>query len=212
MEKRSDFEEGCMGKLQTGKTGSEKKPQSKGGSKKSSLTVFIIIIVIILIFVTASIVIFMLNIGNLRDSVLAVISPETAVEEEISEQQRLEAQIRDEIIRLSAVEDELEKRESELNVRENELNLKEEEINRIMQENIVVQERLSPQLESLMSITEIYSNMESEQAALILSAMESDEQIILIIKNMDNEKSGEILGLMEAERAAGLIERMMLQE
>jgi len=201
-----------MGKLQSSKAGSEKKPQIKGVSKKSGSTAFIVVIVIILILVAAGTVVFMLNIGNLRDSVLAVISPETVIEEEISEQERLEAQIRDEIIRLSTLEDELETRENELNVRENELNLKEEEINRIMQENIVVQERLSPQIESLLSITEIYSNMESEQAALILSAMESNEQIILIIKNMDKEKSGEILGLMEPERAAGLIERMMLQE
>jgi len=201
-----------MGKLQSSKTGSEKKPKIKGASKKSSSTTFIVVIVIILILVAAGTVVFMLNIGNLRDSVLAVISPETVIEEEISEQERLEAQIRDEIIRLSTVEDELETRENELNVRENELNLREEEINRIMQENIVVQEQLSPQFKNLMSITEFYNNMESEQAALILSEMESDEQIILIIKNLDKEKSGEILGLMEPERAAELTERMMLQE
>ena len=97
-------------------------------------------------------------------------------------------------------------------MRENDLKIKEEEVTRIMQENIAIQDTLSPQHESISSISEMFGNMESEQAAFILSAMESDEQIILIIKNLDKEKSAEILGLMQPERSSGLFERMILQE
>ncbi len=200
-----------MRKLQTGKVQSGKSQQSGNTSKKSKSNVLIVIVVVILMLVTSGVIAFMLNIGNLRESVLSVFSPQDATDVEASEQETLEAQIRDEVLRLSEKESELNVRENQLHAREAELNSKEEELNRIMQENIDVREQLSPRLENILSIAKMYGDMESEQASLILSKMANPEQVILILKHLDKTKSGEILGLMVPETAAGLIERMMEQ-
>lgn len=201
-----------MSKAQAGKIVNEKNQKGAAASKKSKPTALIAIVVIFLILVSAGVVVFMLNIGNIRETVLNVFLPQIGTEEQMSEQQQLEAQIRDEIIRLDAIEEELNTRESKLNLRENELNLRAEDLDKLMQENADINSRLSLQLESITRITEMYGSMESEQAAQILSEMENTDQIVLILKNLDNEKSGEILGLMDPQIAAGLIERMMAHQ
>jgi flagellar motility protein MotE (MotC chaperone) len=201
-----------VSKAQVGKSATDKTQKGSVTPKKSKATSFIAIIIIFLVLVSSGVVVFMLNVGNIRGTVLSVFLPQIETEEQLSEQQQLEAQIRDEIIRLDAIEEELNTRENQLNIRENELNLKAEDLDKLMQENADINSRLTLQLESLTRITEMYGSMESEQAAQILSEMESIDQIVLILKNLNNKKSGEILGLMEPQKAAGLIERMMPQQ
>jgi flagellar motility protein MotE (MotC chaperone) len=196
-----------VSKAQIGKTSSDKGQKVASATNKSKSTTVIVIVIVFLVLVSAGIVLFMLNIGNIRGTVLSAFLPQAEVEE-----QQLEAQIRDEIVRLDEREEELNTRENQLNIRENELNLKTEEIDRLMQVNSDINNKLSLQLESVLRITEMYRSMESEQAAQILVEMENTDHVVLILKNLDNEKSGEILGLMEPDIAAGLIERMMAQQ
>ena len=69
---------------------------------------------------------------------------------------------------------------------------------------------LSTRIDDIKQIAKMYENMDSEQAALVLSEIEDNTQVIQILKNMSRQKSAEILGLMEPKRAAD-ITNVMLQ-
>jgi len=197
---------------QINKVVSDKSSSSASRRKKSNVISHIVVVITIFLLITAGILVFMLNLGNARDTVITLFLPVLGEEVQLSEQEELESRLRDEIVRLSSKEDELEARENQLNLRENDLNQREEELKRVMGENESLRQQLLPQVESINIISDMYKNMESEQAALILSRMENTEQVLLIIKSLDKEKSGEILGLMEPDLAAALIERMMTQQ
>jgi len=195
-----------MSKTQTVKTGTSKVNTGTNTKKKKSP---LILMTVVLFVIAASLaLIFFLNIGNVRSIIVAIFTPE-ALEEAVSEQDQREAQIRDEIIRLNAKEDELDARENQLDLQVSNLNIRLSELEIRIQENDALKELLSPQVEDILKIAGMYKNMESEQAAMILSRMDNLEKVILILRNIGDEKSGEILGLIEPERAAALTVRMM---
>jgi len=190
----------------------DKSSSKAGGRKKTNTLSLVVVVIVIISLITAGVLVFILNIGNARDTIMTLFSPVLGEEVELSEQEELESQIRDEIIRLSTKEDELDARENQLDQRENDLNLKEDELERSIAENDSLRQQLLPQVENMDIISDLYKNMESEQAALVLSRIEDIEQVLLIIRSLDKEKSGEILGLMEPDLVATLTERMMAQQ
>ncbi|MGL4722186.1 MAG: MotE family protein [Desulfovibrionaceae bacterium] len=106
-------------------------------------------------------------------------------------------------------------REKELDKKEKELQNLEANINKKLQELQNIQKQLDNTLKdietaknkNLLHLIDVYSNMKSQQAAVVLENL--DEKIaIQILSGMKGRKAGEILSFVETNKAAKLSEQL----
>lgn len=171
-------------------------------------------IVLILILVIGAAIALVLDVGGIQDKLLGIFgikdAEETIVQkspEQIALEQEREA-INNEKAELEALKSKLEKLKKELDVREDELNQKEEELLQQKQAVEELESKLSLELKNLGDLIQIYEDMESEQAAAIISQIDDQAQVVQIFKNMKKEKAAEILGLMDPKKAAQILIEM----
>lgn len=109
---------------------------------------------------------------------------------------------------LAAKKEELEVRELGIVTQEN--NVQELEISVEIEKNkfIELYEDLKGRIEQVEDLSKIYVNMEPENAASILSAMEDNELMLSIFKKMKSEDAAKIFELMETQKAADIINEL----
>lgn len=180
--------------------------------KGRTRSITFIIIIFLLIFAALAIV---FDIGGIKKFAYSIIGKAldketmagmTAVEIELKKEKEF---IEAEKTKLSALRTDLENYRAELDNRAKELDEREMLLEEKEQEIDRLNESLSEQFQDLMEIVKIYENMNSDEAAAILSQMEDTEKVILIFKNLKKEKSAEILGLMNPEDAARIVDRLL---
>lgn len=182
----------------------QESPKKKGGAA------VIISVVLLLLIVSSLVIVFMLNVGNARGMVLGLFGYHPP-EETVIEQDDRETQIRDKLIALDTREEDLNTRETQLTERELELNTRIADFEIREQEIETLGSQLEIRAAEISSIAALYTNMEPEQAASILSQMTNQDNQLLVLKNMGESEAGEILALMDSTLAAGIIERMMTE-
>lgn len=75
-------------------------------------------------------------------------------------------------------------------------------------ENSKTAAALSKQKLTMEEMIAIYNQMSTQNAANILSALESETDLIKIMKNLDQKKAAQILSLMEPKRAAAILTKI----
>lgn len=172
----------------------------------------LVIVIALLFIVTLAGLLLLFNVGGIRDAAVALLFPSEADSdlqsgEDGEIQEQLKA-IENEKNRLRLWESQLNALKEELEGKQQELEQLEMELEQKAREAEELQQELTGQLKTLKDIAKVYENMETEQAASILSEMEDTVLVIRILKNLPSERSAEILGAMDPKKAAELTRQM----